>query len=167
MTLLEYEATRIALIGLGATATMDLWLWLQKRVLKLPSLDFALVGRWVGHGVRGQGWVHEAIARAAPLRGERALGWGLHYVVGVAFAALLVGVAGAAWTHEPSLAPALAVGIGTVLVPLFVMQPALGAGIASSRTRTPLRNCLKSLINHTVFGAGLYLAAAFLERISR
>lgn len=166
MTLLEHEATRIALIGLGATATMDLGLWLQKRVLKLPSLDFALVGRWVGHGVRGH-WVHEAIARAAPVRGERALGWGLHYAVGVAFAALLVGVAGAAWTREPSLAPALAVGIGTVLVPLFVMQPALGAGIASSNTRTPVRNCLKSLVNHTVFGAGLYLAAAFIERISR
>src|SRR5688572_17491155 len=123
MTLLEHELARIALIGVGATATMDLWLWLQKRLLNLPSLDVALVGRWLGHGLGGRGWMHEAIARAAPVRGERALGWALHYGVGVAFAALLVGVAGAAWTREPRLAPALAVGVGTVLAPLFVLQP--------------------------------------------
>ena len=39
------------------------------------------------------------------------------------------------------------------------MQPAMGAGVAASRTAAPLRNVLRSLVNHTVFGAGLYLAA--------
>ena len=63
--------------------------------------------------------------------------------------------------------PALAVGMGTVAAPLLVMQPAMGAGIASSRTPTPVKNCLRSLANHTVFGAGLYLAAAALQSISR
>jgi hypothetical protein len=35
----------------------------------------------------------------------------------------------------------------------------MGAGVASTRTPTPLLNNLKSLANHTVFGVGLYLAA--------
>jgi hypothetical protein len=43
---------------------------------------------------------------------------------------------------------------------LLVMQPAMGAGVASSKTRTPLRNCIKSIATHTVFGIGLYVAAA-------
>jgi hypothetical protein len=38
------------------------------------------------------------------------------------------------------------------------LQPALGAGIASSKTPTPVLNCVKSLITHTVYGFGLYLA---------
>lgn len=50
-------------------------------------------------------------------------------------------------------------GIGTVVLPLFVMQPAMGAGFASSRTATPVLNVLKSLANHTVFGLGLYATA--------
>jgi len=55
--------------------------------------------------------------------------------------------------------PALCFGIGTVVLPFFVMQPAMGAGVASSRTPTPVLNVLKSLANHTVFGLGLYAAA--------
>jgi hypothetical protein len=43
---------------------------------------------------------------------------------------------------------------------LFVMQPAMGSGFAGRRTATPFRNCLRSVANHGVFGAGLYVAAA-------
>ncbi|MGV3572557.1 MAG: DUF2938 domain-containing protein [Ramlibacter sp.] len=151
------DTTRIVCIGIGATLVMDAWLFLLKR-LGVPTLDFALVGRWVGHLARGR-WSHEAIRASPPVRGELALGWLAHYGVGIAFAALLAALCGVAWTRHPTPLPALLVGAGTVLVPLLVMQPAMGAGIASSRTATPLRNCLRSLANHTVFGAGLYLAA--------
>ena len=48
----------------------------------------------------------------------------------------------------------------TVAAPWLVMQPAMGAGIASRRTPTPGRNRARSLANHLVFGLGLYLAAA-------
>jgi hypothetical protein len=155
------QAARIVLVGAGATAVMDAWLWLLKR-LKVPTLNFAYMGRWVGHWRQGR-WAHDAIAKAAPVRGELALGWLLHYLTGIAFSGLLVGVSGAAWTRKPSLLPALLVGIATVVAPLFVVQPAMGAGIASSRTPTPARNILRSLANHTVFGCGLYLAALFIN----
>jgi hypothetical protein len=158
MTLEIDDATRIVLIGIGATATMDAWLLLMKR-LKRPTPDFALVGRWVGHIARGR-WRHDAIAKASPVRGERALGWAVHYATGVAFAGLLVSLFGLTWARSPSLLPALGVGLSTVALPLFVMQPAMGGGIASSRTPTPLKNGLRSLTNHAVFGVGLYLAAA-------
>lgn len=159
------DAARVALIGIGATAVMDAWAWLLRR-LGVPGLDMALVGRWVGHFARGR-WRHEAISRAAPVHGEAALGWTVHYAVGVAFAAALVAVAGVAWAQQPSLWPALALGVATVAAPLFVMQPAMGAGFAASRTPSPARSRLRSLANHTVFGAGLYAAAAALEWITR
>ena len=159
------EMALVVLIGVGATAVMDCWLMLLKR-LKVPTLNFALVGRWIGHAMSGQ-WKHEAIARAAPIKGERALGWLIHYGVGIAFAGVLVSTFGMEWARNPSLVPALLVGAGTVVAPLFVMQPAMGSGIASSKTAAPLKNSFRSLVNHTVFGAGLYLAAASIEWLAR
>jgi len=156
--------TRVALIGIGATAIMDVWLLLLKR-LHVPTLNFALLGRWIGHLFRGQ-WKHEAIARATPLKGELALGWLVHYATGIAFAALLAAVYGPAWTSDPRLLPALAVGMATVVAPLFVLQPAMGAGIASCKTAAPLMNSLRSLLNHSVFGVGLYVSAVLIAVIS-
>jgi hypothetical protein len=156
-TVIPFELLpQVALVGVGAAGLMDLGLWLQRR------LDFGPIGRWVGHMAQGR-FAHESIAKAPPVRGEKAIGWAVHYATGIAFAALLVALAGPGWLAAPSLGPALAVGIGTVAAPLFVLQPAMGAGVASRKTATPWRNRLRSLLNHAVFGAGLYLAALALR----
>lgn len=165
MTLPLQEFPLAMLIGIGATAVMDAWLLLLKR-LGVPTLNFAFIGRWVGHLLRGQ-FAHAAIAKAVPIRGELAWGWLTHYAVGMAFATVLVGLQGADWVRSPTLLPALAVGVCTVAAPLLVMQPAMGSGFAASRTPTPLKNCLRSLANHTVFGFGLYLSALAIALISR
>ncbi len=165
MNQLLQDTARVVLIGMGATAVMDLWVLLLKR-MNVPTLNFAFVGRWIGHLLRAQ-WRHDAIARATPIKGELALGWLIHYAVGIVFAGVLIAVSGTAWVQDPRLLPALCVGIATVAAPLFFMQPAMGAGIASSRTPTPVKNCLRSLVNHAVFGAGLYLSAVVIEWIVR
>lgn len=163
--LLPQDLAHVVLIGIGATALMDAWLLAQAR-LGLPSSGFALIGRWIGHWPRGR-FAHGSIAKAEPIPGELALGWLTHYAVGIAFAGALVAALGLDWMRQPTPLPALAFGVATVVAPLFVMQPAMGAGFAASRTPTPLKNCLRSLANHTVFGAGLYLTAAFIESMSR
>ena len=159
------DIARIALIGAGATAAMDLWLALLGR-LGVPTLDFAMIGRWVGHWRHGV-FMHQAIRQAAPVEGELALGWLTHYATGIAFAAVLVAVSGIEWTRSPTLLPALGVGVATVVAPWLVMQPAMGAGIASSKTPAPAVNRARSLANHAVFGLGLYLSALLLAWISR
>lgn len=144
-------------IGIGATALLDVWAW-SLRHFGIPSLDWCLAGRWLGHFPRGR-FVHESIGRAAPVNRECLLGWGLHYASGIAFAALLLALAGSEWAQRPTLAPALAVGLGTVVFPFFVMQPGMGAGIAASKTPDPTRARLRSLLTHAVFGVGMYVAA--------
>ncbi|MDH4584461.1 DUF2938 domain-containing protein [Pseudomonas sp. BN415] len=57
--------------------------------------------------------------------------------------------------------------MGTVAAPLLVMQPAMSAGLFVSKTPTLLKNCLRSLINHSVFGLGLLLAAALVDWVAR
>lgn len=148
---------RSILIGVGATLVMDLWAALLRR-FGIPSLNFALLGRWIGHLPEGR-FIHESISRATPVRGELLLGWVAHYSIGISFAVLLLSAFGLKWARSPSLAPALAVGIVTVVAPLLLLQPALGLGIASSKTPAPLLNSAKSLVTHTVYGFGLYVAA--------
>lgn len=148
-------------IGIGATLVMDLWTLVLKR-LGVTTLNYAMVGRWVGHMKRGR-LRHEAIVRAAPVRHEGALGWLTHYATGLAFAALLVSLAGEAWLRSPTLWPALAFGLGSVVVPLCFMQPALGAGFFASRTPRPLASCLRSVATHGVFGVGLFLSAVMVQ----
>lgn len=150
-------ALRAVAIGVGATAVMDLWAAALRR-LGVPSLDLALLGRWVGHLPDGR-LLHESIAKAAPVHGELWLGWGAHYAIGVAFAALLLAVFGLGWARSPTPLPALVIGLVTVVAPLFVLQPALGAGVLSLRTPRPLFNSVKSVATHAVYGVGLYLAA--------
>lgn len=147
----------ILLIGIGATLVMDLWTLLLRR-LGVTTLNYAMVGRWAGHLLEGR-WRHAAIGKAAPVRGELAWGWVLHYATGLLFAGLLIALAGEAWLGQPALLPALSFGVISVLVPLCVIQPALGAGYFAANTPAPLKSCLRSLATHCVFGSGLYLAA--------
>lgn len=148
---------RTVLAGIGATAVMDTWALLMKRVFGIPTSDWGLVGRWVGHFPRGR-FRHDSIAKAAPIRGEAAIGWTTHYLTGIAYAALSLALFGSAWTQAPTLVPALLLGVGTIVAPFFIMQPGMGAGIAASRTPKPVAARLRSLMNHAVFGAGLYVS---------
>jgi len=145
------------LIGIGATAMMDLWAITRKRLLGIPPPNYGLVGRWLAHMPRGR-FRHDSIAVASPVHGERLIGWTAHYLIGIAFAAILLGVWGLAWVHHPTIGPALIVGIGTVAAPFLVMQPGMGAGIAARRTPRPASAQLQSLVTHAVFGLGLYAA---------
>ena len=151
-------------IGIGATAVMDLWGVIRKPLLGLAPPNYALVGRWIGHMTHGQ-FRHEAIAKSAPVRGEHGLGWAVHYLTGIAFAAVLIGICGLEWVRQPTPGPALVVGIGTVAAPFLLMQPGMGAGIAASRTPRPGSARLQSVITHAVFGSGLYVAGQVLHFI--
>ncbi|MGC0862086.1 DUF2938 family protein, partial [Pantoea agglomerans] len=38
---------KTVITGIGATLVMDLWSLCQKLILKIPPLNYALVGRWI------------------------------------------------------------------------------------------------------------------------
>lgn len=152
---------RVVLIGIGATIVMDLWAIFRKQVFGVPSLDYALVGRWLGHMPGGM-FVHAGIATVPRVRGETILGWTAHYMTGIVFAGLLLVLYGTDWADRPTLGPALGFGILTAAIPFFVMQPGMGLGVAASRTPKPNAARLRTLVTHAVFGLGLYLSAWLL-----
>jgi len=144
-------------IGVSATAVTDLWGFARKLLLGIAPPNYALVGRWIAHMAYGR-FRHDSITASAPVHGEHIIGWIAHYLIGIAFAALLIGIWGHAWVEQPTIGPALAVGMGSVVAPFLLMQPGMGAGIAASRTPRPASARLQSLITHAVFGFGLYVA---------
>ncbi len=143
--------------GVGATVVMDAWGIARKHLFGMAPPDYGLVGRWLAH-MRWGRFRHDAISKAQAVRGERLIGWAAHYLIGIAFAGVLIGIWGLAWVRQPTVVPALLVGVGTVAAPFLLMQPGMGAGIAASRTPRPAAARLQSLINHAVFGLGLYAA---------
>jgi hypothetical protein len=153
-----------ALVGLGATLVIDLWALVLRRGFNIPSLNYCLLGRWLLH-MPGGVFVHDSIAAAAQKRHECELGWVAHYLIGTVFALLFVVLASTSWLERPTLLPALGFGIVTSLVPFLIMQPSFGLGIAASKTPHPNQARLKSLMTHTVFGAGLYIWAALLSHL--
>jgi len=144
-------------VGVDATALLDAWGLARRHAFGTPYPDYGLVGRWIGHLARGR-FRHESIRTATPVRGELVIGWTAHYLIGIAFATVLLGTWGLEWVREPAIGPALLVGIGSVAAPFLVMQPGMGAGVAARRAPNPGAARLQSLASHTVFGFGLYVA---------
>ncbi|EPP3508762.1 DUF2938 family protein, partial [Acinetobacter baumannii] len=105
-------------LGIGATIVMDIWLLILK-IFKVPTLNFAFLGRWVGWIFQGK-LVHQSIAKSTPIKGEYLLGWIAHYSVGIIFVLNFLLIVGSTWLDHPQFYSALLFGLVTVLIPFFI-----------------------------------------------
>jgi len=149
-------------LGVLATLGMDLWSLVAKHMLRLPTADWAMAGRWFGHIARGV-VRHDSIHAAAPIPHERLVGWIGHYVTGVVYGLAYVVIVSGLLQSEPTLASALAFGVVTLVAPWLIMQPAMGAGAFASRTPQPGLIRLVNVSMHVVFGASLYVGSLLLR----
>ena len=150
-------------IGIGATLAIDIWVALLKQ-FKIKSLDYRFVGRWIGNFSKGK-FFHNKIQDTAPTPHELIIGWTVHYLIGITFAFILVAVYGENWLDKPTFLPAVIIGLITSIGPFFIMQPAFGFGIASSKLPSPNLLRLKSLGTHLIYGIGLYVSAILINVI--
>ncbi len=153
---------RGALIGVGATALIDIWAILLAALFGLPRPNWGMVGRWVWH-LRDGKVFHDDIGKAQPYAHEPALGWAFHYLVGLVYGVILVLATGAAWLTAPTFLPAFILGIVTVGAGWFLLAPGMGAGWAASKTPNPTRTRALNLISHTVFAIGLFGTALLIR----
>ncbi|GHA14201.1 hypothetical protein GCM10008090_24980 [Arenicella chitinivorans] len=145
-------------IGIGATLMIDSWAQVLRRAWRIKTLDYALVGRWLGHLTRFT-IKHDTITRSPKVAGEVPLGWLAHYLIGIIFAACFLAIIDPQWMLEPKVIPATVFGLVTVSFPFFVLQPSFGVGVASAKSPNPLRARLVSLSTHLAFGFGLFVSA--------
>jgi len=145
-----------AALGIIATLVLDAWAAIAKHLLRLPTADWGMVGRWFGH-MPGGVFAHRSISAAPPIRNELALGWAGHYLIGVLYGLAYLVLVRRVFSLEPSLVSALVFGLATLFAPWLILQPAMGAGVFASRTPRPALVRLVNLSMHAVFGAGLYV----------
>lgn len=151
-------------LGIGATIVMDLWALFLKRVFNVQPLNWAMVGRWVGNMPSGR-FYYQSIIQAPIVKHEKAIGWLIHYLAGVALAMLLLLVVGKGWLLVPTVQEALGFGIATVLLPFLIMQPCLGFGFFARKTPNPMNARMLSLLAHAMFGLGLFISAFLLIHV--
>ncbi|TCI84876.1 DUF2938 domain-containing protein [Tenacibaculum sp. M341] len=151
------------IIGIGATATMDLYSFILK-LFGIHGLDYKFLGRWIGHLFYGK-FFHNKIFDSEAIKHEQILGQIAHYAIGIIFSFLLVLVFGKKWLETPSIFPALIIGLVTVFAPFFILQPAFGFGIAATHLPDPNKARLMSIIIHFVYGIGLFFSAVILNKL--
>ena len=165
MNTLALTFIRVVLIGIGATLTFDLWGLFLKHTLQIPPSNICLVGRWLLYMLDGV-FAHTNITAAPRKSLECRVGWMAHYLIGATFAGIFVAILGTQWLSHPSPVSAVIFGVVTALAPFLVMQPSFGFGIAASKTANPTQARIRTLMNHTAFGAGLYFFGWFVRWLS-
>lgn len=150
-----------ALVGAGGTMLLDVWALFLARTWNVPATNWAMVGRWLGNIPRGK-FHHTSMSEAEPVKGELAIGWIAHYVIGIGYGLLLLALWGSAWLTEPTILPPLVLSWVLLIAPYFLMMPGMGTGFAGSKTSKPAITRTKSVVSHSIFGLGMYLAAEAL-----
>jgi hypothetical protein len=150
--------------GVVATVILDIWQRVLHVVTVIPPTNWGMVGRWFGHMPRGR-FMHEAIAEAGPIDNEVATGWIVHYLIQIIYGVVYVGLIVIVLSATPSLLNGFIFGAASVVVPWFVMQPALGLGIMGSKAPNPAVSRYTALGAHCIYGMALYAGSALYTSV--
>ncbi len=145
--------------GIFATIMLDVWQRILHATTGLPATNWGIVGRWFGHMPHGR-FMHEAIGEAEPVPGEAAIGWSMHYLIGVLYGVIYVGLIVVVLSGVPTLLNGFLFGLASVVIPWFLMQPALGLGPMGSKTPNPNIPRYTALAAHCIYGVALYAGSA-------
>jgi hypothetical protein len=154
------SVTTAIFMGVIATAILDCWSLMLRRMFQAPVTNWGHVGRWAAAIPTGR-IRNDSINDVPPVDHEKAIGWTVHYLIGVVYAAVYLAIL-SALSRPPDLYSALIFGVCTVLAPWLILQPGLGAGYFASRTPKPNLTRSLNLLAHIVFGFGLYVGWRFL-----
>ncbi|MFZ7092205.1 DUF2938 domain-containing protein [Primorskyibacter sp. 2E233] len=149
------------LIGIGGTVAMDIWALILNKAFGQPLPNWGNVGRWTGHLPRGVVF-HDDIGVVEPVVAETAIGWALHYGVGILYGVIFVMFMGMGWVSAPTFLPVWIFGIITIAAGWFLLHPGMGLGWALSKTDDPWRGRMMGLVAHTVFALGMYVTALLI-----
>ena len=81
---------QIVVVGVGACAVFDVWQRIFQWFTSIPPSNWAIVGRWtIGLLTSGQLIVRDLELRPN-MRNELGVGWFVHYVIAVVYAAIFM-----------------------------------------------------------------------------
>ena len=156
---MAYLIVNMVVAGVFATVVLDVWQRVLHAATGIPPTNWGIVGRWFGHMPRGR-FVHTAIGEAEPVAGEAAIGWIMHYLIGVIYGVAYVGLFTVVLAGTPTLLNGFLFGLASVAIPWFLMQPCLGLGAMGSKAPNPNIPRYGALAAHCIYGVALYGGSA-------
>jgi hypothetical protein len=150
--------SRVLLLGVVATAVMDILSTLARKAHVVAPLPSTLLGRWVASMPRGH-VRHVSIEQAVPVDHELVIALIAHYAVGVVFASLYLFATSRLHMLPRSAGAAVTFGLATCIFPWLLMFPAMGFGLFGVRGPPGTQLFLSSLVSHVAYGAGIWLGA--------
>src|SRR3954468_884713 len=136
---------RVLLLGVVATAAMDILLALARLAHVVTPLPPTLLGRWFASISRGH-MRHASIEQAAPVSHEIVIALLAHYAVGVVFASLYLFATSRLEVSPRSAGAAITFGLVTCVFPWLLMFPAMGFGLFGLRGPPGTQLFLSSLV---------------------
>ena len=153
---------KTAMVGIGATALVDFFTFILS-LFTHKAHGILYTGRWVAYLFKGT-FFHYTIVETPAAENELFIGWLVHYSVGILFAFALVAVFGKKLLERPYFLAAMIIGIVTLFFPVWVLQPAMGFGVAFSKLPQAGFLLAKIFFIHVVYGLGLYFTALILQK---
>jgi hypothetical protein len=150
--------------GILGAILMDLTETAAARAGIHSGVTISLVGRWVLSMLQGQ-FTHDEIRHSSAHSGEVRAGWAFHFLAGggiVALAYPLILTATAMQHASPAwhISHAVLFGLGTSILPWFILLPAFGWGMFGWRGPVGSNAVLASIISHIAYGLGIGLVMA-------
>lgn len=151
--IMDLDLINGAIAGVFATLAMDFVgiLTIRMKWIDLNGLQIvpAFLGRWFLHFITQTQLVIADIRQIPEEKNEKAIGWILHYLIGICLGLLF------ATLPFRGLGAGIAYGIFTNIFPWLLMYPAMGFGFFGSRLAVTKKLILFSFINHFIFGLAL------------
>ncbi len=145
-------------VGIVGSLTMDL---VGALFTKAGITRLLPIGRWAAYLALGK-FRHADIAKSAAVRGERPLTPLVHYAIGISLAAFYLAALGWLGLGGPAWWTAIGYGIGTSLLPYLLMFPSMGYGLFGLKGQPRYFLLRQSLLNHFIFGVGLWIGTLLL-----
>ena len=147
---------RSLVAGVIATLSMDVLSVVASRLQLTAPLPPYLIGRWFAGVARGT-VVHADIARTPPVSNEMSIAFPVHYAIGIVLTVVCIWTVSYAGRSPRNLTVAVAFALSTSVLPWLLMFPAMGYGFFGWNGPPGTRLFLSSLVNHALFGIGIWL----------
>ena len=147
---------QIVVVGVGACAVFDIWQRIFHRLTAIPPSNWAIVGRWAIGLLTGGQLVARDLELQPNRRNELGVGWLVHYLIAVVYAAIFM-LLMRANILAAGFADGLRFGVFSVVVPWLFFLPCLGKGVMGRLTPNPLLVCALALMMHSIFGVAIGL----------
>lgn len=143
------------LVGLLATATFDL-LYLVIYLVNGSIVDWTMLGRISAYFITKGEFIAFEWASMPPVYYENAIGWCVHYSVGVVYAFFYVYFILKQFKYPNKVWKSISFLLVMTVFPFFVLDPLSGSGILDLKTVHPVINILLTFCVHSFYGLFLW-----------